>query len=173
MNTDALQSVLEVSVLLFSMGAAVGLGIVVLRIWAESQTPRESLSDRINSLLPQIQCAKCGYPGCKPYAEALVNGERLDLCPPGGETLALNLSNLLNRPVTPTVEEFQNEAVAIIEEEKCIGCALCINACPVDAIVGAERFMHTVVKQHCTGCELCVPVCPVDCIDMVNHASTR
>ncbi|MEM7259034.1 MAG: electron transport complex subunit RsxB [Pseudomonadota bacterium] len=130
-----------------------------------------SLVNEINQLLPQTQCAQCGYPGCRPYAEALAKGEAdIDQCPPGGSDGIEALAALLDRPVIPLNPEYGEEkapALAIIRESDCIGCTLCIKACPVDAIVGAPKLMHTVIADHCTGCELCLPPCPVDCIDLV------
>jgi electron transport complex protein RnfB len=129
------------------------------------------LVDQINQLLPQTQCAQCGYPGCRPYAQALATGEaEIDQCPPGGEDGVAALAALLDRPVIPLNPEYgvaKEAAIAVIQEADCIGCTLCIDACPVDAIVGAPKLMHTVIAAHCTGCELCLPPCPVDCIDLV------
>ncbi len=129
-----------------------------------------SLVEQINQLLPQTQCAQCGYPGCRPYAEALASGDAdIDQCPPGGSEGIEALAALLDRPVIPLNPEYGVEKpplIAIIREAECIGCTLCIKACPVDAIVGAPKLMHTVIQAHCTGCELCLPPCPVDCIDL-------
>jgi electron transport complex protein RnfB len=129
------------------------------------------LADRIDALLPQTQCTKCGYPACRPYAEAIASGEAdINRCPPGGDAGVRKLAALLGRrtkPLDPACGVEQPRRVAVIDEALCIGCTLCIQACPVDAIVGAARLMHTVVTGLCTGCDLCVPPCPVDCIDMV------
>jgi electron transport complex protein RnfB len=123
---------------------------------------------QINQLLPQTQCAQCGYPGCLPYAEAIIAGEAdINQCAPGGAATVAALAKLLSRPPTslnPDYGQPQPPSVAIVDEASCIGCALCLQACPVDAIVGAARFTHTVIRSECTGCELCVPPCPVDCI---------
>jgi Na+-translocating ferredoxin:NAD+ oxidoreductase subunit B len=131
-----------------------------------------NLVDRIDALLPQTQCAKCGYRGCRPYAEAITEGKAdIDQCPPGGATGVAKLAALLGRapkPLNPAYGAERPPAAALIDERWCIGCTLCIRACPVDAIVGAPKKMHTVVLEHCTGCELCLPVCPVDCIDMLD-----
>ena len=136
----------------------------------------DPLVDKIDAILPQTQCGQCGYPGCKPYAEAIANGEaEINQCPPGGEEGIRKLADLLGREFKPLSEEHGVEkpkAVAVIDEQTCIGCTLCIQACPVDAIVGAAKQMHTVVADLCTGCELCVPPCPADCIDMVPVAET-
>jgi len=128
--------------------------------------------DQIDALLPQTQCKKCGYPGCRPYAEAIVNGEAdINQCSPGGATGIAKIAALLGRkekPLNPVNGVEQPRAAALIDERWCIGCTLCIQACPVDAIAGASKLMHTVLLEHCTGCELCIPPCPVDCIEMVD-----
>jgi len=127
--------------------------------------------DEVDALLPQTQCTKCGYAGCRPYAEAIVRGEAgIDQCPPGGARGIAKLATLLQRPVQPLNPRYgveQPRAAAFIQEDLCIGCTLCIQACPVDAIVGAAKQMHTVLLAVCTGCELCVAPCPVDCIDII------
>ena len=124
------------------------------------------LVEQVDKLLPQTQCAQCGFPGCRPYAEAVVEGTAaINLCPPGGENTVRRLARLLGKDVVPLAETTV-EAVAVINEAECIGCYHCRNACPVDAIVGAPQFMHTVIRAECTGCELCVAPCPVDCIEM-------
>lgn len=121
----------------------------------------------IDALLPQTQCTKCSYQGCKPYAEAIAQGEAINKCPPGGEETIKALAALLDRPVVPLEAGQQAPAqVAYIHEAQCIGCTKCMQACPVDAIVGAARLMHTIITFECTGCELCVVPCPVDCIEM-------
>jgi electron transport complex protein RnfB len=126
--------------------------------------------DAIDSLLPQTQCGQCHYPGCRPYAEAIALGKAdIHQCPPGGESTVRALSQLLGMEAKPLsrVTDEPVPQVALIDEDLCIGCVKCIKACPVDAIMGTHKRMHTVIKKYCTGCELCVPVCPVDCIDMV------
>ena len=126
----------------------------------------DDLVERVNDLLPQTQCAQCGYPGCRPYAAAIIDGSAdINLCPPGGEETVRNLAGLLGREVVP-LEQSVEASVAVIDELLCIGCTHCINACPVDAIVGAHQLMHTIIESECTGCELCVAPCPVDCISM-------
>jgi len=126
------------------------------------------LARRIDALLPQTQCTRCGYAGCLPYAEAIAGGAAdIDQCPPGGDAGAATLARLLDRPakpVNPANGAVTPPRVALIDEATCIGCTKCIQACPVDAIVGATKRMHTVIAEWCTGCELCVPPCPVDCI---------
>ena len=128
-------------------------------------------SEAINALLPQTQCGLCTYAGCKPYADAIAKGEAtINQCPPGGDTGILALSILLDVPVLALNTEHgktQPDSVVVIREAECIGCTKCIQACPVDAIVGASKLMHTVLAQYCTGCNLCIPPCPVDCIDIV------
>jgi electron transport complex protein RnfB len=135
-----------------------------------------TLADRIDALLPQTQCTKCGYPSCRRYAEAVAAGEAdFNRCPPAGAAGVRELAALLGRdakPLDPANGAEQDRRVAVIDEARCIGCTLCIQACPVDAIVGAAKLMHTVVTELCTGCDLCVPPCPVDCIEMVPAKDT-
>lgn len=135
------------------------------------KTEGDPIADQICDLLPQTQCGQCGYPGCRPYAEAIADGERINRCPPGGETTIHALANLLDvepLPLDEDVGEEKPKMYALIREDECIGCTKCIQACPVDAIIGAAKKMHTVIIDECTGCDLCVDPCPVDCIDMVE-----
>lgn len=134
----------------------------------KSHTP-----EQINALLPQTQCGLCGYRGCMPYANALAAEEaEIDLCPPGGVRGLIELATLLNKDPTPFITSMETKAkppmVAVIREAECIGCTKCIQACPVDAILGSAKQMHTVIRDECTGCELCVAPCPVDCIDLIH-----
>jgi electron transport complex protein RnfB len=141
-----------------------------------TETGLDALVDRIDATLPQTQCTRCGYPACRPYAEAVARGEAaINRCPPGGAEGVRALARLTRRPVLPLDPECGTETppqVAIIDEEVCIGCTKCIQACPVDAIVGASKLMHTVIADLCTGCELCIPPCPVDCIAMIPTGVT-
>ncbi len=142
-----------------------GLGLS----FASRQLPSSDsdIVEQVNELLPQTQCAQCGYPGCRPYAEAVVSGDAaINLCPPGGEETVRRLAALLGRE-TISLAESVEPSVAVIDESLCIGCTHCRSACPVDAIVGAHQLMHTIIESECTGCELCVAPCPVDCISMV------
>lgn len=151
------------------LAAAFGLllGFAAVRFRVEA----DPVVDQIDALLPQTQCGQCGFAGCRPYAEAIAAGEaEINLCPPGGEATMLALADLLGRDPVPLDEEHGQAAeklVAVIDEQTCIGCTLCIQACPVDAILGAAKHMHTVIQSECTGCKLCVEPCPVDCISMV------
>ena len=129
----------------------------------------DPMVDKIDEILPQTQCGQCGHPGCRPYAEGIAKGEAINKCPPGGEAGIKALAELLGRDVIPLDEELEEKEVptiVLIREEDCIGCTKCIQACPVDAIVGAAKLMHTVITEDCTGCDLCIPPCPVDCIEI-------
>lgn len=158
---------------MLSLGAVFGsiLGFASIRFRAEGNP----IADEINAVLPQTQCGQCGYPGCRPYAEAIADGEAINKCPPGGEAGIQALADLLDVEAIPLDEEHGEEAiqtVAFVIEEDCIGCTKCIQACPVDAILGAAKQMHTVIVSECTGCDLCVEPCPVDCIEMRPLPST-
>ena len=136
-----------------------------------------SLSDQIDALLPQTQCTKCGYESCRPYADAIAAGDaEINQCPPGGTAGIEALARLLHRtplPLTPANGVERPLMVAVIDEARCIGCTLCIPACPVDAILGSAKRMHSVIASRCTGCDLCLPPCPMDCISMVPVAPAR
>ena len=142
----------------------------VFRLHPAPQTEEERLIAKIDAVLPQTQCTKCGYDGCRPYAEAIAKGEAgINQCPPGGDHGIHILADLLDREYVPLDTSHgieQPRMVAVIDEPVCIGCTLCIQACPVDAIVGAAKLMHTIVPELCSGCDLCVAPCPVDCISM-------
>jgi electron transport complex protein RnfB len=144
------------------------LGFASIRFKVEGNP----LVEQIDALLPQTQCGQCSYPGCSPYAEASANGTAgINKCPPGGESTILAIADLLGVEPEPLDAEHGTEKesvmVAVIREDECIGCTKCIQACPVDAILGAAKQMHTVIESECTGCDLCLDPCPVDCIDMV------
>jgi electron transport complex protein RnfB len=134
-----------------------------------------ALAGRLDDLLPQTQCTQCGYEGCRPYAQAMADGDAdINQCPPGGDEVVAKLARLLGReakPLNPANGEHHAPRVAVIDEATCIGCVKCIQACPVDAIVGAAKRMHTVIAAWCTGCELCLSPCPVDCISLVPAAA--
>lgn len=144
-----------------------GLGWAARKLQVESNP----VVERIEAILPQTQCGQCNYPGCRPYAEAIAAGEAgINQCPPGGKAGITALADLLGMepmPLNPENGEEKPVTVAVIDEKRCIGCKLCIQACPVDAILGAAKQMHTVIETECTGCDLCLPPCPVDCIDIV------
>jgi electron transport complex protein RnfB len=144
------------------------LGFASIRFRVEGNP----IVDQINQLLPQTQCGQCGYPGCKPYAEAISTGEQINRCPPGGEATVQALASLLNVEAKPLDTAERPPSYAYIREAECIGCTKCIQACPVDAILGAAKLMHTVIRSECTGCDLCVEPCPVDCIDMIPVETT-
>lgn len=153
--------------------SALVLVIVGLTGWAAKHwvSRDDDVVEKIDALLPQTQCAQCGYPGCRPYAQAIARGEAdINQCPPGGQAGVDALAELLGKPSLPLNDSHgtpKPPMIAIIDEARCIGCTLCIQACPVDAIFGAQKQMHTVIGSECTGCELCLAPCPVDCIDMI------
>ena len=161
-----------VSLALLGLLFGLGLGWAANRFRVEE----DPVVEKIDALLPQTQCGQCGYPGCRPYAEAIARDEAdINQCPPGGEAGIRALADLLGREAKPLNPDHGEEApptVAVIDENVCIGCTLCIQACPVDAIVGAPKLMHTVIEAECTGCDLCLAPCPVDCIDMVERVRT-
>lgn len=166
-NIPALSAI---ATLALSFGALLGFAAVKFRVEGNP------IVDQIDSILPQTQCGQCGHPGCRPYAEGIAEGEDFNKCPPGGEDTIKALADLLGKEFVPLDEEHGQEkeshTVAVIREDECIGCTKCIQACPVDAIVGAAKQMHTVIAAECTGCDLCVEPCPVDCIDLVPVATT-
>lgn len=161
---EGLTAILALGILAALLGLVLGLAARSIRVEGNK------VEEQIDALLPQTQCAQCGYPGCRPYAKAIAAGEAdINLCAPGGDAAIRALADLLGREVKPMahdVDPDESAVVAVVDEPRCIGCTLCIQACPVDAIVGAPRQMHTVIAAECTGCKLCLPPCPVDCIDL-------
>jgi len=156
--------------LLVMVGLALALGAILGFSSIKFKVEGDPLVDKIDAILPQTQCGQCGFPGCKPYAQAIASGEAdINQCPPGGEPGVKALADLLGVEPKPLNAEHgvtKPKSVAFIDENVCIGCTLCIQACPVDAILGAAKHMHTIIASECTGCELCVAPCPVDCISM-------
>lgn len=164
---DVLTAVLSI------LGLATVFGIVLGYAAVRFKVEGNPVVEQIDAILPQTQCGQCGYPGCRPYAEAIANNnEAINRCPPGGEATIHELADLLGVEPIPLDSEHGEEkarpTVAFIREDECIGCTKCIQACPVDAILGAAKLMHTVIAAECTGCDLCVDPCPVDCIDMIE-----
>ncbi|MEN9750282.1 MAG: putative iron-sulfur protein [Pseudomonadota bacterium] len=159
-----------ITALLVMIFLAILLGLVLGYSAIKFKVDGDPMVARIDAILPQTQCGQCGYPGCKPYATAIAKGEAdINQCPPGGDAGAKALAELMGMEFKPVNEEHgiqKPKSVALIDELTCIGCTLCIQACPVDAILGAAKQMHTIIANECTGCELCLPPCPVDCITM-------
>lgn len=168
--SSILIAILMLATLAIIFGAVLGFAAVRFKVEGNP------IVDQIDNLLPQTQCGQCSYPGCKPYAEAIANGEKINKCPPGGESTIIALADLLGVEPEPLDAEHGAEKdvpmIALIREDECIGCTKCIQACPIDAIMGAAKQMHTVITDECTGCDLCVEPCPVDCIDMVPIETT-
>lgn len=162
--TQLLDALWLMMILTLPLGVALGYAAVRYRIKSDP------IVEKIDAILPQTQCGQCGYPGCKPYALAISEGRaEINQCPPGGEAGIRKLAELLGveaKPLNAENGEEKPKSIAIIDENVCIGCTLCIQACPVDAILGAAKQMHTVIEKECTGCELCLEPCPVDCIKM-------
>ncbi len=161
-------ALLALTALALVFGAILGYAAIRFKVEADP------LVDQIDDILPQTQCGQCGYPGCRPYAEAIANGDAINKCPPGGDAAIKKLAALMGVEATP-LDGAQTPAikrVAYIREDECIGCTKCIQACLVDAIVGASKQMHTGITDECTGCDLCVEPCPVNCIDMLPVPTT-
>lgn len=165
-----ISSLIALGSLSLAFGAVLGFAAVKFKVEGDP------LVEQIDELLPQTQCGQCGFPGCRPYAQAIADGDPINKCPPGGQSTINNLADLLGVEA-PTLDAEHGETldvkrVAYIREDECIGCTKCLQACPVDAILGAAKQMHTVVADECTGCDLCVEPCPVDCIDMLPVEGT-
>lgn len=154
-------ALIVIAVLSMIFGAILGFASTKLKVEADP------IVDKIDAILPQSQCGQCGYPGCKPYAEAVANGDVITKCVPGGQPVVVKIAELIGVEVPQTDDATEPEIkVALIHEAMCIGCTKCIQACPVDAIIGTNKALHTVIPDLCTGCELCVSPCPTDCITM-------
>lgn len=158
-------------------GLAIFFGLLLGFVAIYFKVEGDPVVEKIDAILPQTQCGQCTYPGCRPYAEAIAKGEAdINQCPPGGEQVIIALADLLDREPKPLSAEHgvekEQKTVVTIDEQVCIGCTLCIQACPVDAILGAAKQMHTVIESECTGCDLCIAPCPVDCIHVVPVAET-
>ncbi|AUI86508.1 electron transport complex subunit RsxB [Vibrio azureus] len=167
MNTIFI-AIIAIALLAAIFGAVLGFASIRFKVEADP------IVDQIDSLLPQTQCGQCGYPGCRPYAEAIANGDKINKCPPGGQTTIEKLADLMGVEAEESAHDLVNnvKTVAFIHEDMCIGCTKCIQACPVDAIVGGTKALHTVIKDECTGCDLCVAPCPTDCIEMIPLETT-
>ncbi|WP_299074085.1 electron transport complex subunit RsxB [uncultured Paraglaciecola sp.] len=159
-----LTALLAIGLLALVFGGVLGFASIKFKVESDP------LVDQIDQVLPQTQCGQCGYPGCKPYAQAIADGDEINKCPPGGDVTIKKLADLMGvEPISLDAAHGEEDIkkVAFIREDECIGCTKCIQACPVDAILGAAKQMHTIIVDECTGCDLCVDPCPVDCIDMV------
>lgn len=161
-------AIIALAVLAAIFGAILGFASIRFKVEADP------IVDQIDAILPQTQCGQCGYPGCRPYAEAIANGDHINKCPPGGQATIEKLADLMGVEPEESAHDLDNKVptVAFIHEDMCIGCTKCIQACPVDAIVGGTKALHTVIKEECTGCDLCVAPCPTDCIEMIPVATT-
>lgn len=164
------QALLLMALLALLLGAVLGFAAICFKV------QDDPLVEKIDAILPQTQCGQCGFPGCKPYATAIAEGEAdINQCPPGGEDGIRKLADLLGvdfKPLNAGNGAEKPKCVALIDENICIGCTLCIQACPVDAILGSAKHMHTILSSECTGCELCLAPCPVDCISIVPVTTT-
>ena len=161
--------ILVLTLLAVAFGVILGFAAVHFRVEADP------IVDQLDALLPQTQCGQCGYPGCKPYAEAVAGGDAINKCVPGGEPTMRKIADLMGvepQPLGDSGSAAPVRKVAFIHEDQCIGCTKCIQACPVDAIIGATKAMHTILQDECTGCDLCVAPCPTDCIEMVPVPTT-
>ncbi|NOH26568.1 electron transport complex subunit RsxB [Vibrio mediterranei] len=166
--TTILFAIIALVILAAVFGAVLGFASIKFKVEADP------IVDQIDGILPQTQCGQCGYPGCRPYAEAIANGDAINKCPPGGQATIEKLADLMGVEVEDSAHDAEKsiKKVAFIHEDMCIGCTKCIQACPVDAIVGGTKALHTVIKDECTGCDLCVAPCPTDCIEMIPVKTT-
>ncbi|EHH0801927.1 electron transport complex subunit RsxB [Vibrio vulnificus] len=166
--TTIMIAVLAIALLATLFGAILGFASIRFKVEADP------IVDQIDAILPQTQCGQCGYPGCRPYAEAIANGDSINKCPPGGQATIEKLADLMGVEAEESAHDLEGKVkkVAFIHEDMCIGCTKCIQACPVDAIVGGTKALHTVIKDECTGCDLCVAPCPTDCIEMIPLETT-
>lgn len=172
---DFITQNLLLSTLLALVGLSIAFGAVLGYAAERFKVEGDPIVERIDEILPQTQCGQCGYPGCRPYASAIAGGDAINKCPPGGQVTINALAELLGVEAPALDAEHGEEdvkKVAFIREDECIGCTKCIQACPMDAILGAAKQMHTVIADECTGCDLCVEPCPVDCIDMIPIGQT-
>ncbi|WP_340677079.1 electron transport complex subunit RsxB [Paraglaciecola sp.] len=167
-GTAILTALIALGLMALIFGAVLGYAAIRFKVKSDP------LVEQIDAILPQTQCGQCGYPGCKPYAQAIADGDAINKCPPGGDSTIKRLADLMGVEALSLDDAHGTEdvkKVAFIREDECIGCTKCIQACPVDAILGAAKQMHTVIADECTGCDLCVDPCPVDCIDMLPVAN--
>ena len=165
--SSILIAVIAIAVLALVFGLILGFASIKFKVESDP------IVEQIDAILPQTQCGQCGYPGCKPYAEAIANGDVINKCPPGGQATIEKLADLMGVDVPSADDDVVNvKTIAFIHEDMCIGCTKCIQACPVDAIVGGTKALHTVIEAECTGCDLCVAPCPTDCIEMIPVSMT-
>ncbi|WP_084885845.1 electron transport complex subunit RsxB [Vibrio sp. qd031] len=165
--TTIIIAVIVFVILAALFGALLGFASIKFKV------DSDPIVDEIDAILPQTQCGQCGYPGCRPYAEAIANGDEINKCPPGGQATIEKLAELMGVEAVESAHELDDtKRVAFIHEDMCIGCTKCIQACPVDAIAGGTKALHTVIEDLCTGCDLCVAPCPTDCIEMIPVKTT-
>ena len=165
--TTIIIAVIVFVILAALFGALLGFASIKFKV------DSDPIVDEIDAILPQTQCGQCGYPGCRPYAEAIANGDEINKCPPGGQATIEKLAELMGVEAVESAHELDDtKRVAFVHEDMCIGCTKCIQACPVDAIAGGTKALHTVIEDLCTGCDLCVAPCPTDCIEMIPVKTT-
>ncbi len=161
-------AILDIVVMAAVFGCFLGFASIKFKIEADP------IVEQIDAVLPQTQCGQCGYPGCRPYAEAVANGDSINKCAPGGQAAIEKMAELMGIEPESDIETDAEpiKKVAFIHEDMCIGCTKCVQACPVDAIVGSTKALHTIIKEECTGCDLCVSPCPTNCIEMIPVEQT-